>query len=144
MIISCLAEVIQVYLRTSVILDGTEIPSLSGVRYSFISVGDEEGKGTLTNLVSGESYTKNFWTTDNFGHKGSTGIFVAIKGDNTPDSGLARMKIYSFAARDYTNNIDLCDIVPCLDTANVPCLYDRIRKMTFYQKGGNDLKYEIL
>lgn len=36
------------------------------------------------------------------------------------------------------------DFQPCLDASSTPCLYDRISKQTFYNKGSLNLDYKLL
>lgn len=50
------------------------------------------------------------------------------------------MKIYS--CKMWDNGEQVRDFVPCLDNNNVPCLYDKIGKQTYYNLGSGTFLYE--
>lgn len=39
------------------------------------------------------------------------------------------------------NNIDVLNLVPCLDNNNQPCMYDTVSKQTFYNQGTGEFLY---
>lgn len=53
----------------------------------------------------------------------------------TPSSS----KIYSY--KHYKNDILIQDLIPCLDSNDIPCMYDTVSKQTFYNQGTGEFKY---
>lgn len=51
------------------------------------------------------------------------------------------MKI--FGCRLYDDDISIQDLIPCLDSNDIPCMYDKISKQTFYNQGTGEFKYAI-
>ena len=49
--------------------------------------------------------------------------------------------IYSFII--YEKNVITANFIPALDTDNRPCLFDAIRRKTFYNQGTEDFLYEV-
>ena len=50
-------------------------------------------------------------------------------------------KLYSFKL--YDNGTLIRNLIPCLDTAGVPCMYDTVTKQSFYNAGTGEFKYKL-
>lgn len=53
--------------------------------------------------------------------------------DSEPREYSKGLKVYSFSITK--NGEKVVDLVPCLDDKNVPCFYDKARKLTLYNAG---------
>ena len=61
---------------------------------------------------------------------------------NDDDQYCASMKCYSNKMYDNNNNL-IMNLIPCLDTHSVPCMYDTVSKQTFYNQGTGEFSYPI-
>lgn len=61
---------------------------------------------------------------------------------NDDDQYCASMKCYSNKMYDNNNNL-IMNLIPCLDTHSVPCMYDTVSKQTFYNQGTGEFRYPI-
>jgi len=57
------------------------------------------------------------------------------------DNGWYEGKIYY--AKIWQDNVLIRDMVPCLDSSNVPCFFDRVNKQTYYNAGTGEFIYEL-
>lgn len=57
----------------------------------------------------------------------------------TPDAFFNGLKVYYLRA--YDNGVLIRDMVPCLDTFSVPCMYDKVEGKTYYNLGTGDFTY---
>ena len=60
---------------------------------------------------------------------------------NDDDQFCASMECYSNKMYDDNNNL-IMNLIPCLDTHSVPCMYDTVSKQTFYNQGTGEFLYE--
>ena len=54
---------------------------------------------------------------------------------HTPTGTTQMSKSQIYYCRFYENGELVCDMRPCLDADGVPCMYDLVRKQTFYNQG---------
>lgn len=96
-------------------------------------------KQCIINGVIEKTYSSNNFTSHRdifiFGTSSSTRI-KAQKGDD------GTKRIYWMKIWD--GQILVRDFQPCLDASSTPCLYDRVSKQTFYNKGSLNLGYKLL
>lgn len=90
--------------------------------------------GVTRDTVNSTSFTstKNIFI---FGTSSTTRI-RPDKGDD----GLKRI----YWMKMWENGNLVRDFQPCLDASSTPCLYDRVSKQTFYNKGSLNLGYKLL
>ena len=48
-------------------------------------------------------------------------------------------RVYEFSIT--RNGSVICEIIPCLDDNNVPCMYDKVREITLYNGNSGDFDY---
>lgn len=96
-------------------------------------------KQCIINGVIERTYSSNNFTSHRdifiFGTSSSTRI-KAQKGDD------GTKRIYWMKIWDGQTLVR--DFQPCLDASSTPCLYDRVSKQTFYNKGSLNLGYKLL
>lgn len=96
-------------------------------------------KQCIINGVIEKTYSSNKFTSRRdvfiFGTSSSTRL-KADKGDN------GTKRIYWMKIWDGQTLVR--DFQPCLDASSTPCLYDRVSKQTFYNKGSLKLGYKLL
>lgn len=96
-------------------------------------------KECVINGVVEKTYSSNSFTSRRdifiFGTSSSTRIKTQKGDDGT--KRIYWMKIWSGSTL-------VRDFQPCLDTSSTPCLYDRVSKTTFYNKGSDKLGYHLL
>lgn len=96
-------------------------------------------KQCIINGVIEKTYSSNNFTSHRdifiFGTSSSTRI-KAQKGDD------GTKRIYWMKIWDGQTLVR--DFQPCLDASSTPCLYDRVSKQTFYNKGSLNLGYKLL
>lgn len=96
-------------------------------------------KQCIINGVIERTYSSNNFTSHRdifiFGTPSSTRI-KAQKGDD------GTKRIYWMKIWDGQTLVR--DFQPCLDASSTPCLYDRVSKQTFYNKGSLNLGYKLL
>lgn len=96
-------------------------------------------KQCIINGVIEKTYSSNNFTSHRdifiFGTSSGTRI-KAQKGDD------GTKRIYWMKIWD--GQILVRDFQPCLDASSTPCLYDRVSKQTFYNKGSLNLGYKLL
>ena len=96
-------------------------------------------KQCIINGVIEKTYSSNNFISHRdifiFGTSSSTRI-KAQKGDD------GTKRIYWMKIWDGQTLVR--DFQPCLDASSTPCLYDRISKQTFYNKGSLNLDYKLL
>ena len=52
-----------------------------------------------------------------------------------------KTRVYSFVAK--TNNVEVQNLIPALDTNGVPCMFDTVTQTPFYNAGAGDFLYQI-
>lgn len=96
-------------------------------------------KQCIINGVIEKTHSSNNFTSHRdifiFGTSSSTRI-KAQKGDD------GTKRIYWMKIWDGQTLVR--DFQPCLDASSTPCLYDRVSKQTFYNKGSLNLGYKLL
>ena len=90
--------------------------------------------GVIRKEVSSTSFTANR-NIFIFGTSSST----RLKSDKG-DDGIKRI----YWMKMWENGNLVRDFQPCLDASSTPCLYDRVSKQTFYNKGSLRLGYKLL
>ena len=92
---------------------------------------------TATYTKDGNEYTS---TLDNSAHKfdGTTIPFYLFgrnnNGSATLPGGTLNIKFFSF----FENGSTVMNLVPCLDSNGTPCMFDTIKRKTFYNAGTGD------
>ena len=93
---------------------------------------------SVKNAIDGTSYVNQNIVTDTFQSTYNLWIF----GFNNMGTILSRSvgcKINAFKIWD--NGILVRDYIPCLDTNNVPCLYDKVEQKAYYNSGSGSFTY---
>ena len=104
----------------------------TGINYRNIRTVDYDGQnGILT--INNTSF--NFTATDkDFGQH--IWLFT-YRNNNTFQSPAVRISATSI----YDGNVCLGNYIPCLDTNNVPCMYDTVSRTPFYNLGTGEFLY---
>lgn len=96
-------------------------------------------KQCIINGVVEKTYSSNKFTSRRdifiFGTSSSTRIKP-----NKGDDGTKRI----YWMKIWDGQTLVRDFQPCLDASSTPCLYDRVSKQTFYNKGSLNLGYKLL
>lgn len=96
-------------------------------------------KQCIINGVVEKTYSSNEFTSRRdifiFGTSSSTRIKP-----NKGDDGIKRI----YWMKIWDGQTLVRDFQPCLDASSTPCLYDRVSKQTFYNKGSLKLGYKLL
>lgn len=96
-------------------------------------------KQCIINGVVEKTYSSNKFTSRRdifiFGTSSSTRIKP-----NKGDDGIKRI----YWMKIWDGQTLVRDFQPCLDASSTPCLYDRVSKQTFYNKGSLKLGYKLL
>lgn len=96
-------------------------------------------KQCIINGVVEKTYSSNEFTSRNdifiFGTSSSTRVKP-----NKGDDGIKRI----YWMKIWDGQTLVRDFQPCLDASSTPCLYDRVSKQTFYNKGSLKLGYKLL
>ena len=96
-------------------------------------------KQCIINGVVEKTYSSNKFTSRRdifiFGTSSSTRIKP-----NKGDDGIKRI----YWMKIWDGQTLVRDFQPCLDASSTPCLYDRVSKQTFYNKGSLNLGYKLL
>lgn len=93
-----------------------------------------DGKVTLNSQETSLS-------TSNSISQSNTLIYI-FNNSSSGDSRPSAMRFYSLKLYDNSNNL-LADIIPVLDADNVPCAWDRVRKLYLYNIGTGDFTYSL-
>lgn len=96
-------------------------------------------KQCIINGVVEKTYSSNKFTSRRdifiFGTSSSTRVKP-----NKGDDGTKRI----YWMKIWDGQTLVRDFQPCLDASSTPCLYDRVSKQTFYNKGSLNLGYKLL
>lgn len=96
-------------------------------------------KQCIINGVVEKTYSSNKFTSRRdifiFGTSSSTRVKP-----NKGDDGIKRI----YWMKIWDGQTLVRDFQPCLDASSTPCLYDRVSKQTFYNKGSLTLGYKLL
>lgn len=96
--------------------------------------------GGIISMSAGGKYHSNVIDTSNFAGRLQ---IVALMGNFTNGSFSASSVIRLFSAK-ITQGIDVVhDFVPVLDDTGTPCMYDKVSKQCFYNKGTGTFGYRI-
>lgn len=72
-------------------------------------------------------------------------FFLFAMNDDYQSSGNPQARlggtITLYSAKIYDNDVLVRDFVPCLDRSNIPCLYDKVNKQTYYNVGTGTFNY---
>lgn len=71
-------------------------------------------------------------------------LFTLNSNGNNIANALNGTKIYYSKIWNSKNNELLQDLMPCLDSNNVPCFYDKVTTQLFYNQGTGDFNYKTL
>ena len=77
-------------------------------------------------------------TIDSSEIKAGYPIYLFARSNNGAAENQSKQRLYS--AQIYDNNIIVRDFIPVLDPDRIPCLYDKISKKYFYNKGTKGFK----
>ena len=91
---------------------------------------------TVTDSVSGTTYTHTFGTTINY-QNNTTNMKLFQNGDTQ------RSSIDMYYYQIYDNNVLVRDFIPVLDFNNTPCMYDKVSNTYYYNQGSGDFGYSI-
>jgi len=71
-------------------------------------------------------------------------LFTTPTNNTTTDiQTIALARIYSFSVTDNTTNNKVLDLIPVLDSENVPCMYDKVSGTFLYNQGTGVFNYGI-
>lgn len=71
-------------------------------------------------------------------------LFTTPTDNTTTDiQTIALARIYSFSVTDNTTNNKVLDLIPVLDSENVPCMYDKVSGTFLYNQGTGVFNYGI-
>lgn len=89
---------------------------------------------TITDSVSGTTYTKTFGSTINYSNN-----TITLKLFQNADNQKSSIQINYYKIWD--GGVLVRDFVPCLDNNNIPCMYDRVEGKAYYNAGTGSFTY---
>ena len=98
----------------------------------------ENHKGYFDNTLFGSAIA-----TSLAGHAGG-GIGISAQSSissTLETNSFTPMRLYELSFYDNSTNEILGEFIPCLDKDNIPCLYDKVSKQTFYNRGTGEFLY---
>ena len=101
-----------------------------------------EGNGSFGNANNRFDigvYNKNFWIAIGAQNNTITADYNKhyFKLDRINERAYLDSRILSFSP------VNIMNLIPCLDTHSVPCMYDTVSKQTFYNQGTGEFSYPI-
>lgn len=82
------------------------------------------------------SYNNIGYTEGPYNRDGTKSLYLFAANDNGSASFKASVRIYSIKL--YSNDTLIHDFVPVLDDNNIPCMYDTVSEVFFYNQGTGD------
>lgn len=101
--------------------------------FDFINLKTDNNNVYVNNTYKGSITTRTRTTT------GKLCIFNTSAGTSVNLGIGASMQCKKFKILD--NGAVICNLIPCLDNNNVPCMYDTVSRQTFYNAGTGDFLY---
>ena len=89
---------------------------------------------TITDKVSGTTYTKTFGSTINYPNNN-----ITLKLFQNANNQKSSIQLNYYKIWDGGNLVR--DFVPCLDNNNIPCMYDKVEGKAYYNAGTGTFSY---
>lgn len=88
----------------------------------------------------------NLYSADNLAEGVPTSKTIPLFGGKANNSDVVNYfapRSLLWYARLLVNDVVVRDLIPCLDTNSVPCMYDTVSGKTFYNQGTGTFKYKL-
>lgn len=109
--------------------------------YNFYAVGTyyQNGQVVTSPLTNGNKYgiIRNVSTITNFA--GTLPVILFGRNQSNGVKCEATKKVFYY--KIYDNDTLVRDFVPCLDSSNVPCMWDKVEKKAYYNEGTGTFSY---